>query len=651
MQHEVTVTLKLVQVYVVDKEGNPVMDLEKSDFVLYDKGKPQTITEFEKHILTVPSLKVEPQKKEAEPFSPPERMSRKFFLFFDFAYNNAIGIKKSREAALHFIDTQLQPSDEVGILSYSALKSLTLHEYLTTNHHKIREVVEKFTPQKITGRAEDFEADYWSEVTGVQSIDASKAGKNIRRPAPQSTPSVEPFRPREDSYQAINFTLKIKELAKALRYIPGYKHIILFSSGIPSSLIYGIQFRYSGRFEDSFLRKNYMEMLKELTSANSTMYVLDSQELRTLISKDERITGRYALQRLAKETGGKYFSNLNNYEKDLETVQNLTGSFYVLGYYIDEKWDGRYHKIKVKVNRPKCKVYAQGGYYNPKPFSKYSDLEKMFHLIDLALAENPVFQTPLPFPLTALPCSIEEEPNLCLIAKIPLEKIKEISGKKVEIFTLIFDTKEDIVNLKRGEENFTGLPGESIYLYSLFSLSPGTYKCRIVIRDLETGQGAVGSSSVIIPERPVRGIRLSPPLLLVHEKNALYVKGYVPEKNGKDEYFSLADYFHFDSTQYSPFLGDSLQANATVPAVVLYSTADILIPEVNISAHLIEASSGEIIPLTITILSEIKEKNLDMRFINIQIPELPSGEYALSLIARETVSQSESQVTRIFTIK
>ncbi|MEW6455561.1 MAG: hypothetical protein AB1410_02440 [Acidobacteriota bacterium] len=59
IQHEVVVTLKLVQVYVTDKKGNPVLDLKKEDFIIYDSGKKQPITEFEKHILSLPSAKTE----------------------------------------------------------------------------------------------------------------------------------------------------------------------------------------------------------------------------------------------------------------------------------------------------------------------------------------------------------------------------------------------------------------------------------------------------------------------------------------------------------------------------------------------------------------------------------------------------------------
>ena len=50
LRHEVAVTLKLIQVYVTDKKGNPVLDLKKEDFIIRDNGKEKTITEFERQI-------------------------------------------------------------------------------------------------------------------------------------------------------------------------------------------------------------------------------------------------------------------------------------------------------------------------------------------------------------------------------------------------------------------------------------------------------------------------------------------------------------------------------------------------------------------------------------------------------------------------
>ena len=67
LQHEVTVTLKLIQVFVTDANGKPALDLERSDFVITDNGKPQTITDFEKHVLALPAPGPQPRQRQSPP--------------------------------------------------------------------------------------------------------------------------------------------------------------------------------------------------------------------------------------------------------------------------------------------------------------------------------------------------------------------------------------------------------------------------------------------------------------------------------------------------------------------------------------------------------------------------------------------------------
>ena len=40
---------------------------------------------------------------------------------------------------------------------------------------------------------------------------------------------------------------------------------------------------------------------------------------------------------------GEYFGDVTSYEAIAEKIQNVTSNYFVLGYYIDEKWDGKYH--------------------------------------------------------------------------------------------------------------------------------------------------------------------------------------------------------------------------------------------------------------------------------------------------------------------
>jgi hypothetical protein len=147
LRHEVSVTIKLVQVLVTDKKGNPVTDLHKEDFVLCDNGKEQKLTEFERHDLRLPTAEAMPADGRAipTPITGASRLlNRKLFFLFDFAYTNPQGARKAVQESLHFIDTRLLPTDEVGVVSYSAMKRLQIHEFLTNDHRKIRRAVESF---------------------------------------------------------------------------------------------------------------------------------------------------------------------------------------------------------------------------------------------------------------------------------------------------------------------------------------------------------------------------------------------------------------------------------------------------------------------------------------------------------------------------
>jgi hypothetical protein len=125
LQYEVAVTVKLVQVYVTDSKGNPASDLEMSDFALYDNGKLQTITGFEKHFLSAPegATRATPEVKVAEAKLAPGRdvtslMNRKFIFLIDYGRNDIEGVAKSKNAALEFMNTKVQASDEVALFTF-----------------------------------------------------------------------------------------------------------------------------------------------------------------------------------------------------------------------------------------------------------------------------------------------------------------------------------------------------------------------------------------------------------------------------------------------------------------------------------------------------------------------------------------------------
>jgi len=668
LDQEVTVTLKLIQVYVTDKEGNPVADLEKDEFELNDNGEVKDITDFERHNLYSPAEKILEQQMETVA-STQSKLSRKFIFFFDFAFNSPGGILDSRKAALHFMDTGLRSTDEVGVISYSATKGLAIHEFMTTDHQKVREVILGLGMKDILGRADDLERRYWRKVVEVKESRGIVGDREMKRlEKERKALAAERIGFKQ---QVLVFMQTFTDLAKTLRYSPGQKNVLLFSSGIPGSILQGVPVErlrdLRGEVVELAFANTYEEMAKELAASNSIVFAMNSgrsalpinwdrdlrqRPIQTLTGSESELTGSASLKRLSTVTDGKYFNDVKNYETIMQEIRNITGSYYVLGYYINEKWDGKYHTIKVSVRRKDCQVRSQGGYFNPKPFGEFSKLEKLLHFVDLALREKTLHRTPLYFPLKAFHCPGAGEANCVMLSKFPGDNVEQISGEKVEIAHIAFGENDNVVDFKRGEMDFTKFPKRDIFHYSLSSLSPGKYIYRVVIRNLKTGRAAVSSSSVEIGKIPDKGIELIPPLLLLPEKNAFYLKESMMEKKEvKSGVRGLSDIYPFDLAKFRPvvegFPGGTQKLTAVLPCA-LFGIKD---PEIKPFARLINRTTGEIRSLKFYILHKRRVEGMQFFILGIPTSELERGEYAMDFLVKEMTTESISQKMTTFIVK
>jgi len=666
-KYEVRVTLKLIQVYVADKQGNPVKDLKKEDFIVYDNGVANRITEFEQHTLSGlgQEARLQPARETAipAPRAVPEIMNRKFFLFFDFVYNTQRGIRKAKEAALHFFDTGLLPTDEVGVLSYSALKGFRVNEFLSTDLRKIRKTVEAIDIRDTAGLAADVEEEILrlndESLASVKSKDVMWDSKDVMWTKFEG-------KRQESKNMVLNYLGKLTALAKALGFIPGQKQIILFSSGIPTSLMQGISpwlvpgidpektrnLAAKMGMGDPILLNAATELHKAMNSANCTIFAFNtkSDELSAsagsnasisstpLPFKPIAITGEGTLREISKATGGKYFGNIREYKQDLGEVQNLTGTYYILGYYINEQWDGRYHKIRVEVKKKGYDVHAQAGYFNPKPFGQYSDLEKKLHLFDLALSERPMFQTPLAFPLRTLVFADQDESHLLMLSKIPVAVIDRFSGKKIELISLVFDEQENLAGLQRWETELTEYRGMDVFTAFEAALKPGAFRCRLVIRDLDTGTAAVAYGRASIPMKEAKALSLCSPFLLIPGSNFAYLEG--PTKK-KDSAVWKAVY-PYDRAGYSPLMGALSRGIPALYAVAPYIVSGLKEPNIIFTAAFINSASGEKMTPQISVIGKNRNKDMEIAFLEIRLNNLSPGSYLFYLFAEDTVAKAYS---------
>jgi VWFA-related protein len=635
LQYEVRVTLKLIQVIVTDKQGKPVTDLRKEDFVLTDNGQEMKLTEFEKHVLSLPSAETAAEERvAATPLPAPRLLNRKFFLFLDFAYNNPAGVRKMGETVRHFLDTGILPTDEIGVVSYSILNRLKFHLYLTTDHKKVRDLVAKIGLRDSNQRFEELEDKYQKELKAEGFADPRPETK-FAQPMPDmpALDMAEMWR-----LSAKTYIDSLTALAIALRSIPGQKHLVLFSEGIPYPVLYPLA---------AGPQHPYEILLKELQTSNISVHALYTGGL----TLSDWLTGAWTLAKTSYETGGQYWGNMYNYEPFIEKVQTLTGSYYVLGYPIGESWDGKYHRIQVSVRRPGCDVRAQWGYFNPKPFAAYTDLEKMIQLVDLALADKPMSQTPARFEMTALPFSWDPAGNLVFAARIPKDKLSNVVGKKVEVVNLVFNPSDEIVELRRSEEDLTKIAPSGAYLLSVLAVPPGAYKCRIVMRNLETGAAAVAGVSTVVAEAKPSGITLFPPVLWKPERGAFYLKGFTAKASGKAPPRPLSEIVGFDTRQYVPYTEKTLSSPSEIWVSFRCAVAKIAAPKIKITAFLENLEFGNVVAIPLTFLSEKAEPSGKAYLVRLGIPEVEPGPYRIYLKAEEGTSGESSIIANDFKVE
>lgn len=675
LAHEVSAVLKLIHVYVTDKKGKPVQNLSRDDFSVTDNGRPVTLTEFEKHTLEpAPRTTAISMPAGAEaPIKAPEapalsEASRKFFLFFDLVFNNARGMKKAKKAALHFLDEKVRPDDEVGVLSYSVFKGVSFHEYLTTDHGKIREVLSRIDRAEVGGRAQEIEDWHW---------------RLAQEPVPPWEPAgkmgyyvFDDLAQREELKKtAQDFILRLTDLAKALRYVPGQKQLILFSTGVPSSVIHGFQagtpdrtVRAGARYDNGALeiRTQNEAMNREFAASGCTFFIFDTREsakdmdlflydkqtfeisyrgvfLENLhtstandILLDEKITGINSLKRLSNLTGGKYYANINRYEDNLDQVQGLTGTFYVIGYPIGEQWDGRFHEVKVGVRQKGCEVRAQAGYFNPKPFKDYTDLEKRLHLYDLALNARAFSRIPAAFPMAALAFGVEERTGLGILARIPRDVVEAFTGERTEFVAVVFDGKGDIRDVLRREASLGQGRGQDAVFTAASPLPPGDYTCRLVIRDMDTGKGAVASARATIGNRPAAGLILCAPLLLAEGRRSLY---YDAGPRRAKEALSWGEVYAYDRSLLSPVPGEMPVSADRIRVIIPFSVSGGIKPEIVLTAYLINSISGERSAVVFSRTGQTQNGTMKSLALEIPLAGIAPGKYFLHFHAEDLASK------------
>lgn len=676
LQVEVSVSVKLVQVYATGKGGAPVTDLTAADFEVTDNGKVYPVTHFEKHFLEAGEIL--PAAPGAAPAAAVP-LNRKFFLIFDFAFMDGPALLRAKSAALKFLDGDLLPSDEIGLVSYYATRGLVLNEYLTTDHARIRSIIDGFGARPRAGRAENLtQFIFSSEFTTLPPTDKAPVGAvpEVRDEfydglvRAQTGAGLDA--PGRQNYveQARQLMISLSEVAKVLRSVPGFKNIVLFSGGIARQYLYGqrggavlgdwqtpeqLAARmkdYDSAQADALLRDEHTAMIRELKASNCPVYAVDVSRQRREGDVDSmtgatgaglrEFEGADSLRTIASGTDGKYYANTVQEERIAADIQTSTVAYYVLGYSVPETYDGRFHKIKVKVNRKGVDVNAQGGYFSAKPFKDYTKFEKLLHVVDLALSDTPEIQVPYDIPVAALPLTVKGWPQALVFARASRSALPEVFGEKAEAYLLLTDEKGDVAAIQRFALPAAKDGQDALFPTFLVRSKPGRYACRLVIRNLGTGRAARGGAEIVVPAEKVAVLVLDPPLLVAAETGT----AELTSSGGT----AVSALFGYDAAAYAPYLGD-VAAGTDKLRAALRVQGGAAAKDLAVTAFVIDLATSARTEVPATIVRQSDDGPTRLIVAEFATGGLKPGSYALECSVEEPASGEVAVAFREFTVK
>jgi hypothetical protein len=164
------------------------------------------------------------------------------------------------------------------------------------------------------------------------------------------------------------------------------KAVVYFSEGINYDVTNAIGNRYA-----SDVQREIRDMVAAATRGNVNVYSVDPRGVTSGMEDAIEISGGFpadnsigptglmdemrlehdSLRVVAEETGGFAVLNQNDFRTGFQRILEDSSSYYVLGYYpTNDKRDGRFRRVEVKVLKPGLRVRARRGYAAPSPARK-----------------------------------------------------------------------------------------------------------------------------------------------------------------------------------------------------------------------------------------------------------------------------------------
>jgi VWFA-related protein len=345
--YTIRVRSELTQISVVikDRNGTPVRGLSFSDFTLLENGRAQMLTAVDFQSIGAVT------RSNANGISRPIRLPlltspesvaavawqdlRLVVLYFDLTSLETDDLARSLRAARQYIEG-LGPADRIAVVSLDS--RLRVQQDFTADPGALMQALDRV------------------RVAGQATV-ASPSGENDA-----------PEEPRSEEDRRL---LALRILAARLENVSLKKSIVLFAHA------------GGGSPEDLAMLTS---TLNQTVRAGITIYTVDAAGLvaapplgdatrpssagiavlsgqAVAAQRAQALRSQDMLYALARGTGGQAFFDTNDLGGPFRALEEDTREYYLLSYRSSAPRDGKFHTVRVNVNRPRVILRHQVGYY------------------------------------------------------------------------------------------------------------------------------------------------------------------------------------------------------------------------------------------------------------------------------------------------
>lgn len=479
-----------VSVVVTDRQGQPAAGLTADDFEILDEGKPQKVELF--------SVEASGAARPAapRPSLPPREFSNEIadigsatLILYDQLNTPDVVRMNVRQHLAGFLE-QVRPDDRVGlyVLDDNGLLRV-VHDFTRDAGSLVRAIATMRGGSSAALAAEADAAQIEADLAVLDEGEASSGARAMRE---------------YDLGRRAAFTIDaLESIGRGLSGLQGRKNLIWVSSGFPL-----IAFDYR-------LKTKTLEIgraTRSLNEGNVALYTVDARGLipgmvgargKTVMTSLGTVQeNQDILRSTAEGTGGRAFVNTNDIRGAIRAAADDARMTYLLGYSpTDDAWDGRFHRIEVKVRRPGLEVRHRHGYF-AVPTERQARSQRTASLnaavispidasnLGLKLRIDPVEGSAATYRVT-----VHVQPGAIALERRGAASIGAIDVVVAQVRNDGAEgrTLEKRVDVNVPDDRLATFQREGLRVDHTFTMDASATRLRVIVRDARTGAiGAIG---------------------------------------------------------------------------------------------------------------------------------------------------------------